>query len=281
VPGDRLVLRDAGRKRTVAGAEVLDVEPSARAKDAPALLSLPLGERLLATHAWLPVADIPRLAGCSQPQAADLVDELVRAGAGTHVGAWIVSTAALAHVRSEATTRAVAHHAAHPMERGVELVTVAAALRLTVDQVRAALEDDSTLVVERGLIRHASHVANAADTPDGQRVLAAFDAAPFAPPVPEDVGADAALVRALVREGALIDIDNVVFSANALLEARERVVEALRERGRLSVADIRDLLGSTRKYVLPIVGWLDREGVTRRRGDDRHPGPASGLGELL
>ena len=65
-----------------------------------------------------------------------------------------------------------------------------------------------------------------------------------------------------------------------LREARERVVEALRERGRLSVADIRDVLGSTRKYVLPIVGWLDREGVTRRRGDDRHPGPASGLGEL-
>ena len=42
--------------------------------------------------------------------------------------------------------------------------------------------------------------------------------------------------------------------------------------------DVRDLLGSTRKYVLPILNQLDAEGVTRRRGDDRIPGPASGLG---
>jgi len=39
---------------------------------------------------------------------------------------------------------------------------------------------------------------------------------------------------------------------------------------------VRDLLGSTRKYVVPILTWLDREGVTRRRGDDRVPGPALG-----
>jgi selenocysteine-specific elongation factor len=280
-PGDRLVLRDAGRKRTVAGAEVLDVEPSARAKDARAVLARPLGERLLATHAWLAVADIPRLAGCSERQATGMVDELVGAGAGERAGAWIVSTASLAHVRSEATTRAVAHHAAHPMEPGVELATVATALRLGVDQLRAALAGESALVVERGVIRHTSHAGSAADTPDAQRVLAVFDATPFAPPAPKDIDADAALVRALVREGTLVDVDNVVFSASALREARARVVDALRERSHLSVADIRDVLGSTRKYVLPIVGWLDREGVTRRRGDDRHPGPASGLGELL
>ena len=56
-----------------------------------------------------------------------------------------------------------------------------------------------------------------------------------------------------------------------------RAFEALRDRGHLTVADVRDVLGSTRKYVLPICGWLDRQGVTRRRGDERVPGPASGV----
>ena len=51
----------------------------------------------------------------------------------------------------------------------------------------------------------------------------------------------------------------------------------LAERGTITVSDVRDVLGSSRKYVLPIVGWLDRTGVTRRRGDDRIPGPTSGL----
>ncbi len=55
------------------------------------------------------------------------------------------------------------------------------------------------------------------------------------------------------------------------------MIDALRARPRLTVAEIRDLLGSTRKYVVPLCGWLDRHGVTRRRGDDRIPGPASGL----
>ena len=80
-----------------------------------------------------------------------------------------------------------------------------------------------------------------------------------------------------MRDGTLVDVDGVVFASSALELARGRVIDALRDRGRLTVADVRDVLGSTRKYVVPIVGWLDRQGVTRRRGDDRIPGPASGL----
>jgi selenocysteine-specific elongation factor len=104
-------------------------------------------------------------------------------------------------------------------------------------------------------------------------LLDALDAEPFAPPAPADVGASPALVRALVRAGALVDVDGVIFTANALDEARRRVANAVVERGELTVADVRDLLGSTRKYVLPIVNRMDTEGVTRRRGDLRIPGP--------
>jgi selenocysteine-specific elongation factor len=68
-----------------------------------------------------------------------------------------------------------------------------------------------------------------------------------------------------------------VFAASALASARERVVALLAEQGTITVADVRDALGSSRKFTLPIVNWLDRNGVTRRRGDDRIPGPTSGL----
>jgi selenocysteine-specific elongation factor len=86
-----------------------------------------------------------------------------------------------------------------------------------------------------------------------------------------------ALVRALVRDGVLVDVDGVIFTARALDAARQRVIDVLAERDSITVADVRDALGSSRKYVVPIVGWLDRTGVTRRRGDDRIPGPTSGL----
>ena len=37
----------------------------------------------------------------------------------------------------------------------------------------------------------------------------------------------------------------------------------------LTVAEIRDLLGTTRKYAVPLCEYLDRAGVTRRAGDLR------------
>ncbi|MGZ4797124.1 MAG: SelB domain-containing protein, partial [Acidimicrobiia bacterium] len=89
--------------------------------------------------------------------------------------------------------------------------------------------------------------------------------------------ADVARARTLGRGGALVEIDGSYFPAAAVAEARARVVDALAARGSLTVAEARDVLGSTRKYVVPIMGYLDATGVTRRRGDVRIPGPRSGL----
>jgi len=116
-----------------------------------------------------------------------------------------------------------------------------------------------------------------AETPEAITLVARFTASPFAPPAPGETGAPPALIRACVRDGLLVDVDGTVFAAEALAAARARVVTLLAERGTITVADVRDALGSSRKFTLPIVAWLDRNGVTRRRGDDRIPGPTSGL----
>src|SRR5262249_58346499 len=95
---------------------------------------------------------------------------------------------------------------------------------------------------------------------------------PFAAPERTSRGADEGRVRWMPREGVVVDLDGIVFAAGALEEARGRIGAALAERGAVTVADVRDLLGSTRKYVLPILNRLDAEGVTRRRGAERIPG---------
>jgi selenocysteine-specific elongation factor len=275
-PGDRLVLRDLGRRRTVAGVEVLDVQPARRAKDAPARLGQPLGERLLAASPWLATDEMARAGGLSAGEAKLLGDDLVASGVAIRRDGWLVDPEVVAAIRAAALDRVREQQRAHPGQAGLDLAGVAASLRVTPTQVRAALDGDSELVVERGAIRDRSQTDRAAASPDGRRVVEAFEAAGFAPPRPSEVG-DPGVVRALVREGALVDVDGVVFGAGALDAARRAVVEALQRQPRLTVADIRDLLGSTRKFVVPICGWLDRQGVTRRRGDDRIPGPASGL----
>jgi selenocysteine-specific elongation factor len=274
--GDRIVLRDPGTNTTVAGAEVLDLDPSSRAKDAAATLLLPFAERILVQRPWLGSADLARLLACSEPDADATLQSIVHEGSGVAVGSWIVAPAALESFRVGASDRVLDHHRRHPHEAGIEISTLATALRISPEQLRAALADAPELDVSRGIVRHASHVP-AAESEDARALVAALEAAPFAPPAPKDLGVAPSLVRSLVREGLLVDLDGVVFSAGALDFARGRVIGALREHGSVTVADVRDLLGSTRKYVMPIVGWLDRTGVTRRLDDDRVPGPTSGI----
>jgi hypothetical protein len=76
-------------------------------------------------------------------------------------------------------------------------------------------------------------------------LLSRIDAAEFAPPLQKELAKKA---RSLVRD-------------------------AIRQRGELSVAEIRDLLGTTRKYAVPLCEWLDATGATVRRGDTRILGP--------
>jgi selenocysteine-specific elongation factor len=275
VPGDRLVLRDPGRGDTVGGAEVLDLAPEGRARDAPARLGLALGPRLVAAHPWLPVEALGIWAGAGTADAGALADDLVASGVAVRVGDWLVDPDALAALRHAAVERVRNHHELSPLEPGLELPALASALGVEPERLRAALAGADQVVVERGFVRDAAHHPLVAESPEARKLLDALQASPFSPPEPGSVGAEPGLVRSLAREGLVVDLDGVVFATTALDQGRRRVQAALRERSTVTVADVRDLLGSTRKYVLPILNRLDAEGVTRRRGDDRIPGPAT------
>jgi len=273
VPGDRLVLRDPGRSRTLGGAEVLDVAPTARAAAAPGRLALGLGPRLLAGGRWARRDELGPRAGVGPGETDGFERGLLADGAVMRLGEWLVERATVAGTLDTARERVGALHRDRPLEPGIELGALARALQLDPARLRAALGTADDILVERGLVRLATHRDGVAGTAEATRVIDALAARPFSPPDPHET-ASADVVRALVREGVLVDLDGVVFAASALDQAREQVRRTLAERGSLTVADARDLLGSTRKYVLPILNRLDAEGVTRRRGDARVAGPA-------
>ena len=68
--------------------------------------------------------------------------------------------------------------------------------------------------------------------------------------------------------------DGCYFAPSALDAAARRVAELLAANPEgVTVAQIREALGTTRKYALPLLARLDADGVTRRRGDLRIGGP--------
>jgi selenocysteine-specific elongation factor len=66
-----------------------------------------------------------------------------------------------------------------------------------------------------------------------------------------------------------------VYFAPSAVDAAARVVAGLLagKPSGVTVAEIREALGSTRKYALPLLAVLDATGVTRRREDVRIGGP--------
>lgn len=104
-------------------------------------------------------------------------------------------------------------------------------------------------------------------------VVTTIEASRFSPPLTKDLPADAALVHALSAAGELVKIDDFYLTRALAVEARGRVRARIEESGPITVAEIRDLLGTSRRYAVPICEWLDDSGATRRRGDLRALGP--------
>lgn len=238
LPGDRFILRESGRSETLGGGRFLDIDPIR-----PARLADPDGdpERVVIERGWVDAHIFAKLTGQSrEPTVAN----------------WIVSDAARS--ATEASIRA--------------RVSAAGALGLDAalleDRERALIGLLDDVLVQDGRVTVGQAVLILTDHP----WVAQLDANPFRPASPE--GVDRNELRTMVRQGVVVESDGIYFSANAI----ERAVELLRPQlaaapEGLTVAEIRDALDTSRKYVLALVAHLDANGRTRRRGDFRIPGP--------
>ena len=93
-------------------------------------------------------------------------------------------------------------------------------------------------------------------------------ASPFVPtttarPSPE-------VLAFLAEQGDIVDVGSgVIFDAGAYREMIGRVRGLLDERESVTMAEVRDALGSSRRFVQALLEHLDREHITQRRGDVR------------
>ena len=239
LPGDRYVLRESGRAETVGGGEVLDVAPvltAARARPSRSVA------RVVAERGWVEPDELDRLTGERRAPT---------------VGRWVVDPVVL---ERDADRIRTAVEAAGP--HGLDLATLD-------ERGRALLEGLEGVEVRAGRARPAGR---GGDDLDRHPWLQALTAAPFAPPPPDGVAREE--LRELQRRGLVVERDGCWFAASAVDEAARVVARLLADApDGVTVAAVRDALGTSRKYLLPLLGYLDANGITRRRGDLRVAGP--------
>ncbi len=129
-----------------------------------------------------------------------------------------------------------------------------------------------------GLIRLPGFVPqfSAAQQRQVERVLQSFQKSPFTPPGRAEIEtmADGEVVNALIEQGRLVKLnETVLFQRETYEEAVKKLVDYLREHGKMTAAEARDVLGATRKYILPLLEHMDALHITRRTGDERVLGP--------
>jgi selenocysteine-specific elongation factor len=284
--GDRFVIRRPSPPETLGGGTVADIsgERMRRRREAVAVL-----ERRTAPTAasrLLAGLDVPRTpdeagtrAGLDATEREAAVRELVESGRAIPLADALVAQDSFEALATRVERTLAATHRRSPLRAGASREEIRSSLDLSSKRFNALVERlarDGRLA-ERGsalaLVGHAPTLSPAQESA-WSRARVALAREPLQPPSPatleSEYGLDRELVAALAERGDLVRIGTeAVFLPDAVARFAEAVVAELAAAGTITVARARDLTGSSRKHVLPLLGFLDDRGLTRRSGDDR------------
>ncbi|HEY0672431.1 MAG TPA: selenocysteine-specific translation elongation factor [Longimicrobiales bacterium] len=282
---DRFVLRSYSPVRTIGGGTVAELVPRKR---------LPVQERELLTRLldgdtrvrMRAAIELAAVWGCSTASMP-----LVAAVSGAEVAAYrrqlpddvvmvddvFYSTAMLVNVTDGLRAAVADYHRRHPLAPGIERARLLGPLPQQLAE--AALRR----AAERGLVRvQGSTVALADFRPElsarqevlREQLLARLRAEGLAPPQVSELAAELKstdvgdVLRLLEARG---EVKNVATDWFVDAAALARAVGAVRSlpRGPLPASEFKTALPVSRKYLIPLLEYLDRVGVTRREGDLR------------
>jgi selenocysteine-specific elongation factor len=275
---------------TVAGGVIVDHAPRRHRRRDPALISnLVARERAdpataavleLGKHPWgLRDNELARFLGVPSARLVEVLAPLTAGGIVRRLPSGWLARDQWNGLQSRVTTALEAYHEAQPLRRGMPKEELRSRTSIPADlfaEVLGLLADEGRIVERGGEVAVATHkqVVSAEQETVLGALLAELESQPFSPPTLADLlrrhPLTPALLQYLVANGRIVRVnDDTVFARSAYEQAVRLLRAHLAEHRTLTVAAARDLLGSSRRYVLPLLEWMDAQKITRRVGDDR------------
>jgi selenocysteine-specific elongation factor len=288
VRGDRFILRRPSPGETLGGGTVVDPQPKVRHKrfDAAvlqALESMALGspadvflQAALALGPALP-RDVILRSRLDPTVAETALLELIASGRLISVEELVIPSLQWSTLKESLVAALAVYHQTYPLRRGMPREELKSRLKLTpriFNLVLRRLAVEGTLTegpkwaaLPEHKVRYSPFQQVKVD-----KLLAQFAAAPSAPPSVKEclaeVGED--IYSALLEFGDLVAVsEDVVFRRADYDSMVEKIRQAIRQKGQLTLAEARDLLQTSRRYVQALLEHLDAGGVTVREGDFR------------
>lgn len=299
-PGDRFVVRLASPALTLGGGVILEesryrlkrfkafvigeLERQAQSLGSPkALLEAQLAR---AKERWVLETELVHVLKRSKPETRALLDQLQGEGKALKLGKgdrWIHAEA-LSLSLSEVEDALESWLAENSMRQLVDVRELRRVSGIDASFLAVLLEEQERrglITLESGgMIRPAGREIELDEETAAlrEKVLTDLRNARFQPPSSADLAAaaraeESEVLRVLdlvVDEGAVIRVGGALFIAKEPLdEARAAIVENCETNGQLEIPALRDRLGTTRKYLIPLLEYFDAQGVTLRQGGHR------------
>lgn len=295
VRSDRLILRRPSPTETIGGGVIADPHPKGRHKrfDEATLNSLeslargsPADVLLEAALALSPASakEVMARSGLESEAAVSAMNELLANGTLVNLdgGEWRTDSLLMPASRWDAlqdkTLQIVGeYHKAFPLRKGIPREELKSKLKLAprVFNAGLALIANRKVVDENGafvaLPAHAVRL-DAAQQVKVKALMRRFEADPSAPPSVKESQAEVGeeVYNALIEMGELTAVSQeVVFRSKDYAAMTEKVKSSIAQNGQTTLAEVRDLLSTTRKYAQALLEHLDAVGVTVRDGDAR------------
>lgn len=242
------------------------------------------------------LTEIIKLCNLSEDVTRQILDTFLSAGRVRRIGNLWCALSTWEALTAEAVRLVDEQHQRYPLRGGLSKEEWRARLGLApkiATEVFAVLQAEGRLEVVEGaapvagspyaregaqrvggLIRLPGFVPRFTPSQQQQveRLLQLFREQPYTPPGRTEAEAltEPEVVAALIEQGRLVRLgEGVLFLRETYDEALTRLVAYLREHGKITVAEARDILGATRKYILPLLEQMDAQHITRRVGDER------------
>jgi selenocysteine-specific elongation factor len=296
VRGDRYILRRPSPGETLGGGVIVDPHPRGRHKRfdekvLSSLSSLAQGsptEILFETTAALQGATVHEIMARSHLDRWDMeaaLEELLQTGRlvlldkGSKDG--LVMTLPQWNILQNGFEQSLdAHHKQFPLRRGMpreELKNKLDVPSRLFNAVIKKLAEENLLVDADGYVRRTGHKVRFDDSQQARvkALMDKFDANPYATPSIKESRAEVGdeIFNALVDTGKLVPVSqDVVFHHKAYQQLTEMVASTIRSKGQITLAEARDLTGTSRKYIQALLEHLDATGLTIRDGDARKLG---------
>ncbi len=301
LPGDMFVLRSYSPITTIGGGRVLDPAPRKHRRLRKAVIGHldrldtndPAVRMIVyldeASTFGLPVNQLAVRAGLLVPSAVSAVKELEKEGMavliGSGEGALAYSADSYDDLKKKLVKTLSDYHKANPLKSGMGREELRMKLARDFPErpykmLLSALDEMGEVELEKDAVRLTAHEATMTPQQEalGGKVKAILDKNGLSPPLLTDLAAEVStgtgelksVMGLLAARGEIIRIkDDYHISPTAHSELMEKLNVFFSGSREMALPDFREITGTTRKWMIPLLEYLDRIQYTMRKGDVR------------